>query len=165
MAKLTLINNLLRREGNTLILANGEEGCCCGEPECPCTQYITEQSFSFSENTGNGICQCASAQIYGQQTVTVPTGVSVPRRVVIFGAVNDDFVLDGQVIQENTPEWIYGGCCNGAHEFCYSFTLQSRTFTIAVRDNHGSGTSYNVTIRYCGVADGPSGPSGPQTGF
>jgi hypothetical protein len=143
MGKLTNVNGKLRAYLNKLVLSD-ESPCCC----CPCSNFHEEQNYAYNENTGNLGVPCTFNYTRGEETINIPAEIPLPVVVALFGSVNDDLVLDGQVIEpgkypfQNFP-------CNGAHELCYFFTANNRSFTLATRDNFGFGMGAEITIRFC----------------
>lgn len=142
----------LARRGNKLLLAPSgalAASCeCCDEPPPPPpppTDCDCEVTRSFALNTGPGIYLCENASEYGHDTVSRPPCApqSGPVLVTVKGSVNDDLLIDGVVTQPNQFPF---GPCNGAHNVDYAFLLTAASFAISVRDNHGSGTSYDLTF-------------------
>jgi len=162
MSQLTLINAgsgyklRLSNEGKLVLSPKpgGNEPCCCAEtcvdgvPNCQ-NFYSTELEYTYTEDTGNLGAFCSFTYIKGQQTITIPSEVRLPTVVVLTGPVNDDLVVNGKVIQEGKFPVQYFGICNGAHEVKYCFKTDSRTFTLATKDNYGFGMNAKIRIRFC----------------
>lgn len=161
MALLTVINACcglrLRRDGCTgpLVLAGPDDtSCCCKTCECVDGVLISGDTFydqvltyTYLESTGNLGPYCSFTYIRGEQTITIPNQVPVPVVVVLTGSVNDDLLVNGEVIDGVHPSPF--GSCNGAHAVNVCFTANSRTFTLATKDNYGFGMDANITIKFC----------------
>lgn len=127
---------------------------CCGYCECTNgvltkgTEFHSQtQTYTYSENTQNLGPYCSFTYIRGEQTITIPGGISLPVVVVLQGSVNDDLLVNGQVIDGYHPSGF--GSCNGSHAVNVCFTANSRTFTLATKDNYGYGMSADILIRFC----------------
>lgn len=160
MAELTVVNGRLRVAGcgGPLVLSprpGTDQPCCCQFCEC-IDGVLTEGTnfhpqtltYNYSENTGYLGPVCSFTYIRSEQTITIPNAISLPVVVVLTGGVNDDLVVNGAVIQEG--KFPFGGSpCNGAHDVNYCFVSNSRTFTLATKDNYGAGMGADITIRFC----------------
>lgn len=146
--ELTVINGLLRVAGcgGPLVVSEAEP-CCC--PPCECSAFYSEElEYKYEEATGDLGPFCSFTYIKGEQTFTIPSSIPLPVTVQLSGDVNDDLVLNGEVVRPN--DFPFGGYpCNGAHTMEYCFTAESRTFTLATKDNYGFGMGANFKIRFC----------------
>lgn len=135
---------------------------CQANCECTCDAFYSETlTYTYNENTGDLGPYCSFTYVRGQQLFTIPAHIPLPARVVLTGTVNDDLVLNGKVVQKGL--FPFGGNpCNGAHEVNYCFTATSRTFTLATKDNYGSGMSADITIQFC-CDDGCCGQCDAET--
>ena len=157
MPALTLVNGLLRVDGcgGPLVVSDSaQDPCCC--KTCKCVDGVLTQgdtfydqilTYTYNENTGDLGPYCSFTYIRGEQTITIPNQVPVPVVVVLTGGVNDDLLVNGEVIDGEHPSPF--GSCNGAHEVNVCFTANSRTFTLATKDNYGFGMNANITIKFC----------------
>lgn len=152
MSTLTLLNGLLRVAscGGPLVLSpksGSSDPCCCDPPACPCTSYYEETNYSYTEDTGSLGPFCSFTYIKGEETITIPSYISLPCTVTLSGDINDDLLLNGDVVGDDRPTGF--GSCNGAGYVCHRFVANSRTFTLATKDNYGFGMSANITVRFC----------------
>lgn len=143
----------LARKAGALLRVDGKlaTACCCDPPpppECPCESVRPSLRYEYLENTGSLGPFCSFTYIRGEQAFTIPADIPVPCYVSLQGAVNDDLVLDGEVIEPG--QYPFGSNpCNGSHSLCWIFLAQNRTFTLATKDNYGFGMSADIEIRFC----------------
>lgn len=144
--KLTIVENRLRVHNGSLVLS-ADVPCCC---KC-CI------NSAFSTGVSGSVGDCKAIQ-YGQSTIRrPPCSGTGPVKVTIYGGVDDEFILNGEIIEKGLYPFANG--CNGAHLIGgppkpgsdkasggHSFTLAGDTFTIAAGDNHGGGTGYDLEI-------------------
>lgn len=126
-------------KNGAIIVKDGKlaESCgCCGD----CQTHVLPPYVVANNGCGGG------GVLHGEKTITIPDKYALPCEVNITGFVDDDLAINGVVVQDK--EFIRGDApfCNPAHNVCYAFTSNSRTFTIAAIDNYGLRTSYNLTI-------------------
>ena len=74
------------------------------------------------------------------KTITVPDNFKLPVQVTITGGADDDLVVNGQVINQN----------NAADPVNYTFTCDSRTFTVGAYNAQCCGAGYGYTICFTG---------------
>lgn len=121
----------------------------CGPNPTPTpTPSPTCPTYTFSESgIPGGVGNCLGGSIfYGERTVPIPSYISKPVKVTITGGVDDEFILNGQVIDAGLYPFAGTPPCNGAHLVNHSFITSDNSFTIACGDNHGVSTSYNLTV-------------------
>jgi hypothetical protein len=129
--------------------------CCNSCSEC------SNHTFSNFDSLPGGVGSCLGSSIfYGEKTISIPSSISKPVEVTITGGVDDEFILNGEVIDAGL--YPFAGSCNGAHEVDYSFTTSASSFTIACGDNHGAAATYNLNICFK-KASGSSGGGGSSS--
>jgi hypothetical protein len=147
----------------TKYIAYSKEGCCLstgsldsagdigyglgvGKIKICCNSCSECSNHTFSGFLPINIGGCLGSSIfYGEKTVSIPSSISKPVKVTITGSVDDEFILNGQVIDAGLYPFP-GTNCNTAHEVDYSFVTSDSSFTIACGDNHGTNVSYNLNI-------------------
>ena len=150
-----LAGKLLRGDGGPLLVSDSaQDSCCCVTCECVNGALLSGDTFdaqrltyTYSEGTGYLGPYCSFTYIRGEQTITIPDHIRVPVVVVLTGGVDDDLLVNGEVIDGVHPTPF--GSCNGAHDVNVCFTANSRTFTLATKDNYGSAMSADITIQFC----------------
>lgn len=87
--------------------------------------------------------------IHGVQTITVPSIFGLPVQVTITGGADDDLVVNGSVIPDSTPN-------NAGNDINYTFTCNTRTFTVGVYNGPCCGVNYGYTICFSGPPNNQS---------
>jgi hypothetical protein len=143
----------LARNAGTLLRVDGKlaTSCCCDPPVCPCDSAYPYLRYQYTEATGNLGPFCSFTYIRGEQTFTIPSDIPVPCYVSLQGDVNDDLLVNGAAVDPG--KYPFGGNpCNGSHNLCHVFLSENRSFTLATKDNYGSGMSADIEIRFCVAA-------------
>jgi hypothetical protein len=114
------------------------------------TGVSDSSTVSVSWNgTALGYSNTLGIQQAGTQTITVPSSFVLPVQVTITGGCDDDLVVNGQVINQN----------NFADNVNYTFTCETRTFTVSVYNAMAGGTAYDYNISFAGTQSANSAVS------
>jgi hypothetical protein len=114
------------------------------------TGVSDNSTVSVSWNgTALGYSNTLGIQQAGTQTITVPSSFVLPVQVTITGGCDDDLVVNGQVINQN----------NLADSVNYTFTCETRTFTVSVYNAMAGGTAYDYNISFAGTQSANSAVS------
>lgn len=123
-------------------LASAQTCCCACPPGSNCI------SISTGGIVGPGNCTPTDSETC---RITIPDSYTLPVKIKISGGVDDDLKIDGQTIESGL--YPYTPNCNGAHGIGthnggtgYEKTINNRTFSITLVDNHGGNTGMNITI-------------------
>lgn len=106
----------------------------------------TSTSVSWN-GTALGYANVLGIQAAGTQTITVPNSYSLPVQVTITGFCDDDLVVNGQIATGD----------NTAGTVNYTFTCETRTFTVSVHNAVAGGTGYDYVISFAGNQNTSSG--------
>jgi len=136
-------------------------GCFCVESQC--NELCVTISGGAGENSLSPSV-CCDRFTTEAQTVTVPAELTLPCRIRITGAVDDDLLIDGSIIEDGlypTGPWHFCDpqpTCNGAHLIGsagsgkWVMEISNRTFDVSCKNNIYGGASYALTICF-GVKD------------
>ena len=99
----------------------------------------TSTSVSWN-GTALGFGGVLGIQTAGTQTITVPDSFSLPVQVTITGSCDDDLVVNGQIVNGD-------GMAGNVN---YTFSCETRTFTVSVHNAMSGGTGYDYVISFSG---------------
>lgn len=133
---------------------------CAQDPACPGDQAVWHDvcpqpicvTYTFSATPSGSGCD---NERFNLQTIYAPDSCGLPVVVTITGSVDDDFAINGDIVQPN--EFVNDDFpdCNPAHTVEYTFTLEDPSFDIEVVDNHGISVSADLTICFTPAAPPP----------
>jgi len=113
-----------------------------GDTSLNVTGASSSSSVSVSWNgTALGLGGVIGIQAAGTQTITVPASFALPVQVTITGGCDDDLVVNGQIINQD----------NSAGSVNYTFSCETRTFTVSVYNAVAGGTAYDYNISFAGT--------------
>ena len=112
----------------------------------PSPVCIPECSFFEPGTTGGG---CGNPPtIYGEQTISIPSGLTAPVYVELIGGADDLLIIDGEVVDAGQIDNGFGCLVSAGN---YAFVLNSPSFTIAAGDTVGGNAGYTYQICFYNV--------------
>ena len=134
-------------------------------PGCRCCVSCGEcESHTYSVG-GLPLGTCRN-QLLQTKTITIPEKFFLPCRVALAGSVDDDLEVNGQRVRYQLSEFSttcavkydhiqsvtnFGASqCPGAHYVYHCFLSYERTFTIALFDNFGDSSGYDLQVCFGG---------------
>ncbi len=112
------------------------------------TSSATSTTVSWN-GTALGYGGVLGIQSAGTQTITVPDSFSLPVQVTITGSCDDDLVVNGQIVNGD-------GVAGNVN---YTFSCETRTFTVSVHNAVSGGTAYDYIISFSGNQNNSRGVS------
>ena len=112
-----------------------------GDPVC-----LPQRSWFGVGTTGGG---CGNPpNIYGEQTISIPSGLTAPVYVELIGGADDLLIIDGEVVDAGQIDNGFGCLVSAGN---YAFVLNSPSFTIAAGDTAGVNSGYSYQICFYNV--------------
>ena len=107
-----------------------------------CDPVCIPQSSFFEPGTTGGGCGNPPT-IYGEQTISIPSGLTAPVYVELIGGADDLLIIDGEVVDAGQIDNGFGCLVSAGN---YAFVLNSPSFTIAAGDTVGGNAGYTYQI-------------------